>query len=140
MHRRPTLFALVGTTVLTLAAAACASGPSPEAIARDQAPATTTTTVALAEGVFGINISNGAFSPAVLELDIDEFQIIRWENADDVEYVIVSRDAGAFESPPIGQGEFFEFDISTLEPGVHRYSMQIGNNRVPGLIDTRPAQ
>lgn len=140
MYRRSILLVLAGGAVASLAAVACASGPSPEAIARDQAPATTTTTVPLPEGIFRITISNGAFSPAVLELDITEFQIVRWENSDDEEYLIVSRDAGVFESPPIGKGEAFEFDISTLEPGVHRYSMQIGNNRVPGLIDTRPAQ
>jgi hypothetical protein len=67
------------------------SGPSDAVVAADRRPSTTTTTEPLPEGVFTIKISNGAFSPAVHELDLNEFQIVRWENLDDVTYVVTAR-------------------------------------------------
>jgi len=132
------LFVLVlGGVILT---AACGSGPSPEALAADRRPATTTTTIPLPEGLFKIDISNGAFQPAVVDLDLDEFQIVRWENTDDREYIIVSRTRGLFESPLLAKGDTFEFDFTTLDVDVYRYFLEIGNQIVPGLIDTRPQQ
>ncbi|MDH3425897.1 MAG: hypothetical protein OEM22_04420 [Acidimicrobiia bacterium] len=137
-RRSASLFAsVVGGVVLV---AACSSGPSPEALAADRRPAATTTTIPLAAGLFKIDISNGAFQPAVVELDLDEFQIVRWQNTDDREYVIVSRTRGLFESPPLAKGDIFEVDFTTLDVDVHRYFMEIGNQIVPGLIDTRPQQ
>lgn len=119
--------------------AACASGPSPEAITGDRRPVATTSTIPLPEGLFKIDISNGAFQPAVVELDLDEFQIVLWENTDDREYVITSRNRGEFQSPTLLLGDTFEFDFTTLEVDVHRYFLEIGNQIVPGLIDTRPS-
>ena len=129
---------------------ACASGPSAEAVARDVRPSTTTTTEAAPEGIFIVAIENAAFKPAIHELDLDEFQIVRWENSDtDRSYVVTSRDrveneAGdrvrLFESPEIPPGGTWEFDFSTLEVGVHRYFTTVGAQTIPGLMDTRPAQ
>jgi len=119
--------------------AACGSGPSDAALIRNEQPSTTTTTEPLPEGVVQIIITNGAFSPSNLELDVDEFWIVRWENRDEFEYVIEAR-RREFTSDPLPQGATFEVDFREFEPGLYRYSTTIGNQRIPGLIDTRPAQ
>lgn len=124
--------------VLLLIIAACGSGPSPEALERNSRPSTTTTTEPPPEGVTVIVIQNGAFAPSILNIDLETTWIVRWENQDDVEYVISSQKAGVFESPPIAPGESWEFDFSTLEPAVHRFGTLRGNVRIPGLVDSQP--
>lgn len=130
---------LVSVPLAIMAAAACASGPSPEVAARGLRPPVTTTTEPLAEGIVLIKIFNAAFQPAVLELDPTLFPVVRWENTDDVEYTIFARN-GEFESPAITPGATWEFDFSALEPAVYRYFTIRGAQSIPGLIDTRPAQ
>ena len=126
---------------LALAAIACGSGPSPQARARNQRPSTTTTTEPPPEGVFIVEISNGRFAPSNVELNLDATPIVRWENNDPPrEYQIISNPIGTFESPVITPGEFWEFDFSTLEQGLYRYNTFLGQQRIPGLIDTRPAR
>lgn len=125
--------------VLAVAAAGCGSGPSPEARARNEAPSTTTTTEPPPEGVVVVVIENGKFTPSNLALDLEVEWIVRWENQDPPrEYQIISRDRGLFESPVILPGEAWEFDFSGLEPDLYRYNTFIGNQRIPGLVDTRP--
>ncbi len=136
--------------LLALIIAACGSGPSDEALARNQVPTTTTTTEPPPEGVFVIVIENGKFTPSNLEFQLDEFWIIRFENQDPPrEYVIQERREN-FVSPTIVPGDGWEFDLRTLDDpetadeneaeALWRYYTFIGNQRVPGIIDTRPAR
>ncbi len=97
-----------------------------------------------------MKIENAAFKPSILLLDLEEFQTVRWENADaDRAYTIVARQfvtaadgtrARAFESPEIPPNGAWEFDFTTLEPAVHRYFTTVGAQTIPGLVDTRPEQ
>ena len=127
-----------GTIIaLALVLAACSSGPSPEALERNEPPPTTTTTTQPPEGVVVVTIKNGKFSPALLQINLEEAWIVRWVNEDPPrEYVLESR--GLFTSPTLVPGESFEFDFSTAEPAIYRYYTYIGNQRVPGSVDTRP--
>ncbi len=127
-----------GTIIpLALALAACTSGPSYEALARNQPPPTTTSTTLPPEGVVIVTIENGKFTPAVLDIQLENEWIVRWVNSDPPrEYVLVSGDT--FESPLLLPGDVFEFDFSELEPAIYRYYTYIGNQRVPGMVDTRP--
>jgi hypothetical protein len=126
--------------------AGCGSGPSQAALDRNQAPATTTTTEPPPEGVTVVIIENGKFTPSNLEIALEEIWIVKWENQDPPrEYQITSRDRNAegeslFESPVLAPGDTWEFDFSTLEPDIYRYNTYIGNQRIPGLVDTRPAR
>ena len=43
-----------------------------------------------------------------------------------------------FESELLLPGNTFEFDFSGLEPAIYRYYTFIGNQRIPGMVDTRP--
>jgi len=124
---------------MLILAASCASGPSEAAKVRNISPSTTTTTVPLPEGLVLIKISNAAFQPAILELDTTTMPMIRWENLDNVEYTIFAR-GKEFESPVVPPGGTWDFDFSTIEPGVYRYFIVRGAQTIPGLIDTRPAQ
>lgn len=123
--------------VAALTVAACASGPSQEALDRNQRPSTTTTTEPPPEGVTIIVIRNGAFAPSIVNIDLETTPIVRWENRDEVEYVI-SAQRGEFESPPVAPGESWEFDFSTVEPDVYRFATYRGNVRIPGLVDSQP--
>ncbi|HSG78673.1 MAG TPA: hypothetical protein VLD62_03760 [Acidimicrobiia bacterium] len=136
--------------VLTVALVACGSGPNQEALDRNQIPTTTTPTEPPPEGIFVVVIENGKFTPSNLEFELDEFWIVRWENQDPPrEYVITERRSN-FESPTILPGETWEFDLRTLDDpatadkneaqALWRYFTFIGNQRVPGIIDTRPAR
>ncbi len=119
-------------------AAACASGPS----SANLRPATTTTTTEPPpEGVETILITNGRFRPANLKIDLDETPIVQWVHEDSAErtYVVTARE-GEFESAELFPGDVFEFDFSTLEPGIYRYASFVGNARIPGSVDTRPDQ
>lgn len=120
-----------------LVLAACSSGPSYDALARNEPPPTTTTTTLPPAGVVVVTIKNGKFSPALLKLDLEEAWIVRWVNEDPPrEYVLEARDM--FTSPTLAPGDAFEFDFSTVEPAIHRYYTFIGNQRIPGSVDTRP--
>lgn len=123
-----------------LIATACASGPSPQALERNQIPAVTTTTEPPPEGVIVVVISNGRFAPSNLSLNLETHWIVRWENQDPPrEYVITER-TGEFESPVLAPGDSFEVDFSELPEALYRYNTEIGNQRIPGLIDTRPSR
>lgn len=125
------LFALIGSAI--------ASGPSDEVLAADRRPTTTTTTEPPPEGVAFVTITNGAFRPAILNIDVTETQTVRWANEDDVDYLFTST-ADLWEPVDLGPGAEFEFDFSTVEPGIYRYNATIGFQRVPGSVDTRPDQ
>ena len=114
------------------------SGPSDATIAADRRPTTTTTTEPPPEGVALVRISNGVFRPANLKIDLDEIWIVQWINDDPREYVMVDSD-GNFEVT-LGEGDTFEFDYSALEPAIHRYKASVGNQRIPGSVDSRPTQ
>lgn len=129
--------------VLGLAAAACGSGPSQAAIERNEAPSSTTTTEPPPQGVFTVVIENGKFTPAILEIDLNETWIVRWEHQDDPErtYILISSDRDEngdriFESPELQAGDSFEFDFSTVPPKIYRYNTFIGNQRIPGMVDS----
>lgn len=117
---------------------ACSSGPAAEVLEAKEPPPTTTTTTLPPEGVVVVTIKNGKFTPALLEIELEEKWIVRWVNEDPPrEYVIASKDV--FESPTLLPGDSFEFDFSGLEPAIYRYFTFIGNQRVPGMVDTRPS-
>ncbi|NNF69681.1 MAG: hypothetical protein HKN01_07900 [Acidimicrobiia bacterium] len=160
----------IGATLAALAlmVTACASGPSPEALERNLTPSTTTTTEPLPEGVVIVVIENGAFRPSNLELDLVETYIVEWRHQDtqsiDDEgnprtFSIETRrgelgaqaraaqetgDPDARCSPcvefEIELGEVHQIDFRDLEPGLYRYFTFLGQNRIPGTIDSRPAQ
>lgn len=132
---------IVMTVVTALVLVACGSGPSPETLESARRPSTTTTTEPPPEGIVVVIIKNGRFSPSNLELDLENEFTVRWENQDferDFEYQIISRTRGDFESPVLKPGDSWEFDFRTLEPAVHRYNTFLGNQRIPGQVDTRP--
>lgn len=121
------------------------SGPSEATIDADRQPTTTTTTEPPPEGETVVFIENGAMRPSNLELDLEVIQVVKWVNLDDRIFVIEGGD-GTFMSQPLGQGDEFSFDYSTLPPGLHRYkavletNSLIGGVRIPGIVDSRPAQ
>jgi plastocyanin len=119
-------------------AAGCASGP---AVAGLAPPTTTSTTEAAPAGVFVVIIKNGAFRPSIVEIDTAVYPIVEWRHEDQArfEYVVKS-DTGVFESPTLEQGDTFQVDFSALPPGIYRYNTELGRNRIPGSIDTRPKQ
>lgn len=121
------------------------SGPSDATIEAERQPTTTTTTEPPPEGVFVVHIDNGVLRPSNIEIDIAVIQIVEWINNDDRVFVIEAAD-GAFASPPLSMGDSFRFDYSTLPTALHRYKAILetdsifGGVRIPGLVDTRPAQ
>ena len=76
--------------------------------------------------------------PSNVLLDLDEVWIVKWVNDDPREYVLADKD-DRFETT-LAEGAEFEFDYSTLEPGIYRVSATVGRNQIPGTIDTRPKQ
>ena len=139
------IFVLVIFAALIVAGSQISSGPSEEAIVADRKPTTTTTTEPPPIGVFIVNIDNGVLRPSNLEIDIEEIQIVKWINKDERVFVIEDT-GGAFISPPLGEGDVFEFDYSELPTALYRYKAILetdslfGGVRIPGLVDTRPAQ
>ena len=134
-------------TSVTLAtvAVSCASGPSSEALAGSRPPPTTTTTEPPPEGVTIVKITEGAFRPANVDLDVNETPVVHWRHDDIAErqYVIEARvrdDIVPFMSGTIAAGDIFEVDFSGLPPDIYRYFSFLGNQRIVGSIDTRPAQ
>ncbi len=127
----------LGALLLT----ACGSGPTEAVLAAGRIPATTTTTEAPPEGVVVVTITNGSFRPSNLKLDLNEQWIVEWqhEDTDDREYVLEGRN-GEFISPTLVNGDVYQWDLSELEPGIYRYFTWLGQQRVPGSIDTRPDQ
>jgi len=85
-----------------------------------------------------VRINNGSFRPSNVQLDLDEVWIVRWVNEDAREYILADKD-DRFETT-LAEGDEFEFDYSTLEPGIYRVSATVGRQRIPGTIDTRPEQ
>ncbi|MBT8212975.1 MAG: hypothetical protein KJN71_07500 [Acidimicrobiia bacterium] len=166
-HIRVSHIAVV-LAALALVATACSSGPSPEALERNIAPSTTTTTEPLPPGIVIVVIENGAFRPSNLELDLQEFYIVEWrhqdtQSADDDgnprTFEIATRrgelgaqaraaqetgDPDARCNPCIEfdleLGDVHQIDFRELEPGLYRYFTFLGQNRIPGTIDTRPSQ
>ena len=120
------------------------SGPSAATIEADRQPASTTTTIPVPEGVFVVHLDNGVLRPSNLEIDLDVVQIVQWVNDDGREFVLEDSD-GSFTAP-LGPDDTFEFDYSTLPPGLYRYTAVLvtdslfGGVRIPGLVDTRAAQ
>lgn len=132
---------VIGLVVLAMAGSACASGPTEQVLAAARVPQTTTTTEPPPEGIIVVTINNGAFRPSNLKVDLTQEWIVEWRHEDlpDREYVIEARN-GEFTSPPLNQGDTFQVDFSEMEPDIYRYFSFLGNNRVPGTIDTRPDQ
>jgi hypothetical protein len=132
---------VIGVATLAVLAAACSSGPSATALAQNRAPQATTTTEPPPEGVLIVRITNGAFRPSNLKIDCSSNSTVefRHEDSADREYVLAAR-GGEFESPPLGAGDSFQFEICALDPGIYRYFAFLGNNRIPGSIDSRPNQ
>lgn len=165
-HRAVGVAAL--SLALVLAASACSSGPSPEALERNQTPSTTTTTEPLPEGLVIVTIENGAFRPSNIELDLEEFYIVEWRHQDSTsldadgntrvftietrrgEFGAQQRAAEETGDPDarcqpcvefeLAFGESHQIDFRDFEPGLYRYFSFLGQNRIPGTIDTRPAQ
>ncbi|MDJ0961310.1 MAG: hypothetical protein QNJ88_11665 [Acidimicrobiia bacterium] len=145
--RRSRAFVVV-LMVTALVAAACGSGPSQEALDRNRKIATTTTTEPPPEGTTVIKIVNGAFQPAIVEIDLDVTPIIEWRHEDTsiegATYVIstTTRVDGElpFQSDELALGDTFTVDFGQLPPDIYRYFALIGFNRLPGTIDTRPKQ
>jgi plastocyanin len=136
---RSTVLVAIIFVALLVAGAWASSSPSDETLANAKPPTTTTTTEAPPEGVAVVRLSNGVFRPANLDIDLAVVQTVQWVNEDDREYLIRSTD-GEFESPLLAQGDTFEFDFSTLPPGIHRYNALVGFQRIPGSVDSRPNQ
>jgi hypothetical protein len=103
--------------------------------ATDDTVATTEATT-VASDTFIVVIDDGVFQPPMAVLDPIEQQKVRWINRDGREIVIESDD-GLFASPTLAEGDEWEFDFSTLEPGMYRYHFTDFNEQVPGIIDTR---
>ncbi|MEN8234292.1 MAG: hypothetical protein ABFR89_05150 [Actinomycetota bacterium] len=124
--------------VLLVMGFALQSSPADEVLAADRQPTTTTTTEPPPEGVLKVRINNGSFRPSNVLLDLNETWIVRWVNEDPREYMLADKD-GLFETT-MAEGAEFEFDYSTLEPGIYRVFATVGFQRIPGTIDTRPEQ
>ncbi len=122
---------VVGTTL--------SSQPSQATQDAGRTPTTTTTTEPPPEGVVIVHLENGSFRPSNLRLDLDVAQIVQWINDDDREYIL-SATGDFFEPVTLPPGATYEFDFSTLDPAIHRYSALIGFQRIPGSVDSRPAQ
>ena len=147
-EERKGLLLVVVLMVIALVAAACGSGPSPEALERNRRIATTTTTEPPPPGTAVIKIVNGAFAPAIIEIDLDQTPIVEWRHEDTREgavYVISTTtrlESGEipFQSEELALGDSFSVDFGQLPPNIYRYFALAGFNRLPGTIDTRPKQ
>lgn len=126
--------------LLAIVLAACSSGPSPVALERDQLPQAPTTTLPQPEGTILVIISNGRFAPSNLALDLNTHWIVRWENRDPPRQYVLRERNGLFESEVLEPGDAFEVDFSELPTGLYRYHTEIGAQRIPGLVDTRPSR
>ena len=135
-----TIFLVAGVfVVLLVIGTVITSEPSEATQEAGRVPTTTTTTEPPPEGTVKVRLNNGVFRPANLRIDLTEVQIVEWVIEDDREYIIRSS-TGLFESELLGQGDTFQFDFSTVEPAIHRYTALIGFQRIPGSVDSRPEQ
>lgn len=125
--------------VLLVVGTVIESGPSEATQEAGRVPTTTTTTEPPPEGTVKVRLNNGVFRPANLRIDLEEVQIVEWVIEDDREYIIRSS-TGLFETEPLGLGDTFQFDFSTVDPAIHRYNALIGFQRIPGSVDSRPEQ
>jgi len=141
---------------LGLVIVACGSGPSPTAIERNQQPSTTTTTEPPPQGVVVVSIENGRFTPSNLEIELDEIWIVEWQHNDapitladgtvrEREYQIISRDRSEdgsllFESAAMAFGDTYQVDFSAFPEDLYRYNTFLGQQRIPGLVDTRASR
>lgn len=132
---------VLATATFALLVGACASGPSDAALASGRAPQSTTTTEAPEEGSVVIIIEGGRFRPSNLKLDLSQAWIVEWRHEDSAEreYTIEARN-GEFESGLLTPGDVFSVDFREFDEGIYRYFSFLGNNRIPGSIDTRPDQ
>ena len=88
-----------------------------------------------------IRIQNGSFQPSNLKVNLDDIQIIRWVHEDQEGRIYTFTSSDTFWEPiELDRGDEFEFDFSSVDPGLYRYSAQLGNAFLPGIIDTRPDQ
>ncbi len=132
----------VGLIVL---GAVLTSGPSQATIDAGRLPTSTTTTEPPPEGVTVVFIDNGVLRPSNLEINTEAVQIVQWINRDEREF-IMEDSTGNFVSEPMRKGDMFEFDYSTLPPGLYRYKAILvtdsifGGVRIPGLVDSRAEQ
>jgi len=121
------------------------SGPSQATIDGGRQPTSTTTTEPPPEGVFIVFIDNGVLRPSNLAINLDVVQSVQWINRDEREFFLEEAD-GNFVSDPLAKGDMFEFDFSTLPPGLYRYKAVLvtdsifGGVRIPGLVDSRAEQ
>lgn len=130
------------TVIVALSVGSCASGPSDSALAAGRAPTTTTTTEPPPEGVVVVIIEGGRFRPSNLSLDLTQASIVEWRHEDSAEreYVIEAREDEFEDSPLLSPGDTFQVDFGKLGEDIFRYYSFLGNNRVPGSVDTRPDQ
>jgi hypothetical protein len=126
---------------MALVGAGCSSGPSDTALAQNRTPQTTTTTEPPPEGVVVVRITNGSFRPSNVKIDCSVNSVVEWRHEDipEREYVLEARN-GEFVSPPLTTGDAFQFPVCDFEPGIYRYFVNLGRNRIPGSIDSRPDQ
>lgn len=136
---KSTVLVAVVFALLLILGTVLSSEPSQATLDAGRTPTTTTTTEPPPEGVVIVRLANGSFRPSNLRLDLDVAQIVQWINDDDREYIL-SATGDLFESVPLPPGATFEFDFSTVDPAIHRYSALIGFQRIPGSVDSRPAQ
>lgn len=129
------------TVIIALLLGACSSGPSDAALESGKTPVSTTTTEPPPEGIAVVIIEGGRFRPSNLKLDLDQEWIVEWrhEGIAEREYTIEARN-GEFKSEVMTPGSVFQVDFSELEPAIYRYFSFLGNNRIPGSVDTRPEQ
>lgn len=129
------------TVIIGVLLSACGSGPSDAALESGKVPVSTTTTEPPPEGIVVVIIEGGRFRPSNLKLDLDEAWIVEWRHEDvaEREYTLEARN-GEFMSELMTPGSVFQVDFSELETGIYRYFSFLGNNRIPGSVDTRPEQ
>ena len=132
---------LTTIAIIAILLSACSSGPSDSALEGGKTPVSTTTTEPPPEGIVVVIIEGGRFRPSNLTVDLTENWIVEWRHQDSAEreYVLEGRKE-EFMSPPLNTGDTFQVDFSEMEPGIYRYFSFLGNNRIPGSIDTRPDQ
>ena len=129
------------SVIIAVLLGACGSGPSDAALESGKVPVSTTTTEPPPEGIVVVIIEGGRFRPSNLKLDLDEAWIVEWRHEDvaEREYTLEARN-GEFMSELMTPGSVFQVDFSELETGIYRYFSFLGNNRIPGSVDTRPEQ
>ena len=129
------------TVIIGVLLSACGSGPSDAALESGKVPVSTTTTEPPPEGIVVVIIEGGRFRRSNLKLDLDEAWIVEWRHEDvaEREYTLEARN-GEFMSELMTPGSVFQVDFSELETGIYRYFSFLGNNRIPGSVDTRPEQ